>query len=239
MTDGVRFTEVYTDPKSDIFAYVGAMGWAPELVKPGNPTGILGMLGTLKGRHDEPRGTVPLPLAGHRRGRLAGVARRAAVDHAVAAGAAVEPARHGARRQRDARPARHRGHLCGHEHEPARPRPHRPDAAAARTRGEQQIIPARVVDDLIRGGDPRAFEARASPPRGLVVPRPMVDQPAEAALVRGDGRLRAAPVRLPRPPDGGGDVRQPPAADRGTLCRSSHARAFAAMIDLLGSTPAR
>ena len=41
MTDGVRFTEVYTDPKSDIFAYVGAMGWAPDLVDPNDPTGIL------------------------------------------------------------------------------------------------------------------------------------------------------------------------------------------------------
>ncbi|MBL0150794.1 MAG: serine hydrolase [Ideonella sp.] len=57
MTDGVRFTEVYTDPRSDIFAYIGAMGWAPDLKKPGTPEGILGMLGTLKGVHDEPRGT--------------------------------------------------------------------------------------------------------------------------------------------------------------------------------------
>lgn len=57
MTDGVRFTEVYTDPKSDIFAYVGAMGWAPELNNPSNPTGIQAMLPTLRVLQDEPRGS--------------------------------------------------------------------------------------------------------------------------------------------------------------------------------------
>ena len=57
MTDGVRFNENYTDPKSDIFAYVGAMGWAPQYNDPTNPSGILNMLPTLKTTHDEPRGT--------------------------------------------------------------------------------------------------------------------------------------------------------------------------------------
>ncbi len=57
MTDAVRFTEVYTDPKSDIFAYVGAMGWAPELRNPANPTGIRDMLATLTTQTGEPRGT--------------------------------------------------------------------------------------------------------------------------------------------------------------------------------------
>ena len=57
MTDAVRFTEAYTDPKSDIFAYVGAMGWAPDLRNPANPTGIREMLATLKTQTGEPRGT--------------------------------------------------------------------------------------------------------------------------------------------------------------------------------------
>ena len=57
MTDAVRFTEVYTDPKSDIFAYVGAMGWAPELHDAANPTGIREMLATLRTQTGEARGT--------------------------------------------------------------------------------------------------------------------------------------------------------------------------------------
>lgn len=57
MTDGVRFTEVYTDPKSDIFRYVGAMGWAPQLRDPRDPSGILAMLPSLNALDPEPRGT--------------------------------------------------------------------------------------------------------------------------------------------------------------------------------------
>jgi len=58
MTDGVQFTEIYNDPSSDIYRYVGAMGWAPQLRQPGSQEGILAMLPTLKKVHDEPRGSV-------------------------------------------------------------------------------------------------------------------------------------------------------------------------------------
>jgi CubicO group peptidase (beta-lactamase class C family) len=57
MTDGVNFTEIYTDPTSDIFPYIGAMGWAPQLNNPANPSGIRAMLPTLRRVHDEPRGS--------------------------------------------------------------------------------------------------------------------------------------------------------------------------------------
>lgn len=58
MTDGVRFTEIYTDPTSDIFPYIGAMGWIPpQYAKPGNPFGIQAMLPTLQRVEPEPRGT--------------------------------------------------------------------------------------------------------------------------------------------------------------------------------------
>jgi hypothetical protein len=57
MTDGVRFTEVYTDPSSDIFPYIAAMGWIPQqYLKPGNPFGIRAMLPTLKRLEDAPHG---------------------------------------------------------------------------------------------------------------------------------------------------------------------------------------
>ena len=57
MTDGVQFTEIYNDPSSDVFRYIGSMGWAPKLRQPGSPEGILAMLPTLKNLQVEPRGT--------------------------------------------------------------------------------------------------------------------------------------------------------------------------------------
>lgn len=58
MTDGVRFTEIYTDPSSDIFPYIAAMGWVPaQYRKPDSPFGIQAMLPTLKRVESEPRGT--------------------------------------------------------------------------------------------------------------------------------------------------------------------------------------
>lgn len=57
MSDGVVFTEVYSDPGSDIFAYVGSMGWVPELRASADPPGILPNLATLKRTHEEPRGS--------------------------------------------------------------------------------------------------------------------------------------------------------------------------------------
>lgn len=105
--------------------------------------------------------------------------------------------------------------------------------------GEQQIIPARVVDDLIRGGDPRAFEASGITYRKgwsyrdqwWINPQP----PRSFAAMGAYGQ------RLYVFPDHQtvvvmfGSHPQPIAA----LVDPSHARAFAAMIDLLGSTPAR
>jgi hypothetical protein len=57
MTDGVVFTEDYADPSSDIYRYVWAMGWAPQLHQAADPRGILAMLATLQKVHAEPRGT--------------------------------------------------------------------------------------------------------------------------------------------------------------------------------------
>lgn len=57
MSDGVLFTEVYDDPSSDIFAYIAAMGWVPELRQSAHPPGILANLATLRRTHDEPRGS--------------------------------------------------------------------------------------------------------------------------------------------------------------------------------------
>jgi hypothetical protein len=216
MTDGVRFTEIYTDPKSDIFAYVGAMGWAPDSSSPATRPASSACWHAEDRARRAARQRLPLPLAGHRRGRLAGVARGTAVAHAVAAGAAVEPARHGARRQRDARPAGHRGRLRRHERQPARPGRIGQMLLQRGRVGEQQIMPGQRR----RRPDPRRRAPRPSRPRASPTARagPTATSGGStrsAALVRGDGRLRAAPVRLPRPPDGGGDVRQPPAADRG------------------------
>lgn len=58
MTDGVRFTEIYTDPTSDIFPYIASMGWIPaQYRKPDSPFGIQAVLPTLKRVEAEPRGS--------------------------------------------------------------------------------------------------------------------------------------------------------------------------------------
>lgn len=54
MTDGVTFTENYTDASSDVFRYVAAMGWAPQLSNGKDPTGIIAMLATLHKQNDQP-----------------------------------------------------------------------------------------------------------------------------------------------------------------------------------------
>lgn len=58
MTDGVVFSEDYTDPKADIMGYVAAVGWLPDLRQSQQPPGILDSLAGLKQVHPEPRGTV-------------------------------------------------------------------------------------------------------------------------------------------------------------------------------------
>lgn len=160
MTDAVRFTEVYTDPKSDIFAYIGAMGWAPDLRDPTKPTGIREMLATLQTQTGEPRGT-----AFHYRSPATDVAcwlaSRAAgqslsdwvqqrlwsrlgmeFDGSVMldpVGTEVAFAGMSASLRDLARVGQM---LLQH----------------GRVRDEQ-VIPASVVDELIRGGDVRAFES--------------------------------------------------------------------------------
>ena len=166
MTDGVRFSENYTDPKADIYAYVGAMGWAPQYNNPANPTGILGMVGTLKGLHDEPRGS-------------AFRYRSPATDVAawLAARAAGQSLTDWLQQRLWSR--------LGMEHEGnVMLDPQGTEVAFAgmstslrdlgrigqmllrRGRvGDAQVIPAAVVDELIRGGDTRAFEAAQMPHR--------------------------------------------------------------------------
>lgn len=166
MTDGVRFDENYTDPKSDIFAYVGAMGWAPQFNNPSNPSGILGMLPTLKTLHDEPRGSA-FRYRSPATDVTAWLASRAAHQSVTAwlqqrlwsklgmesdgsfmldpLGTEVSFAGMSASLRdlgRIGQMLLQRGRV-----------------------GEQQIIPASVVDELIRGGDPRAFEAAKMPHR--------------------------------------------------------------------------
>lgn len=166
MTDGVRFNEDYTDPKSDIFAYVGAMGWAPQYNNPTNPSGILAMLPTLKSLHDEPRGTA-FRYRSPATDVTAWLASRAANQSVTAwlqqrlwsklgmeydgsfmldpLGTEVSFAGMSASVHDLARVGQM---LLQHGRV-----------------GEQQIIPASVVDELIRGGDPRAFEAAKMPDR--------------------------------------------------------------------------
>lgn len=166
MTDGVRFTEVYTDPKSDIFAYVGAMGWAPDLVDPANPTGILAMVATLKTVHDEPRGTAfryrspATDVAGWLAARAAGQSLTDWLQQRLwdrlgmeydgdimldPVGTEVTFAGMSA----SLRDLGRLGQML---------------LQHGRVQG-QQVIPASVVDELIRGGDVKAFEAAGMPHR--------------------------------------------------------------------------
>ena len=166
MTDGVRFNENYTDPKSDIFAYVGAMGWAPQYNDPTNPSGILNMLPTLKTTHDEPRGTAfryrspATDVTAWLAARAANQSVSAWLQQRLWSRLGVE----------------YDGSLMldplGTEVSFAGMSASLHDLARVgqmllqRGRvGEQQIIPASVVDELIRGGDPRAFEAAKMPHR--------------------------------------------------------------------------
>ncbi|BDI06249.1 serine hydrolase domain-containing protein [Sphaerotilus microaerophilus] len=58
MTDGVRFTEIYTDPTSDIFPYIASMGWIPvQHRRADSPFGIQAMLPTLKRMEPGERGS--------------------------------------------------------------------------------------------------------------------------------------------------------------------------------------
>jgi hypothetical protein len=239
MTDGVRFTEIYTDPRSDIFAYIGAMGWAPQLQDPMKPTGILAMVATLNGLQDEPRGTAfryrspATDVTGWLAARAAGQSltdwlqqrlwSRLGMEHdgnimldpvgteVTFAGMSVSLRDLG----RVGQMLLQRGRV-----------------------GADQVIPERVVDELIRGGDVRAFEAAGMPHRPgwsyrsqwWVNPNP----PRSFAAMGAYGQ------RLYVFPDHEmvvvmfGSHPQPIAA----MIDPSHFRAFEALIKLLGSTPA-
>lgn len=234
MTDGVRFTEVYTDPKSDIFAYVGAMGWAPELVDPANPTGILAMVATLKSVHEEPRGTAfryrspATDVTGWIAARAAGQSLTDWLQERLWSRLGME----------------HDGNIMldpvGTEVTFAGMSASLRDLGRigqmllqrGRVRG-RQIVPESVVDELIRGGDVRAFEASGMPHRNgwsyrsqwWVNPNP----PRSFAAMGAYGQ------RLYVFPDDDlvvvmfGSHPQPIAA----LIDPTHQRAFAALIDAL------
>lgn len=166
MTDGVRFTEVYTDPRSDIFPYIGAMGWAPDLKRASTPTGIQAMVATLGALHDEPRGS-----AFRYRSPATDVTAWLA---ARAAGQSLTDWLQ--QRLWNALGMEHDGNVMldpvGTEVAFAGMSASARDLARigqmllqrGRVDG-RQIIPASVVDDLVRGGDPRAFEAAGMPHR--------------------------------------------------------------------------
>lgn len=166
MTDGVRFTEVYTDPKSDIFPYVGAMGWAPDLKTASTPTGIQGMVATLKAVHDEPRGSAfryrspATDVMAWLAARAAGMSLTDWLQQRLWSQLGME----------------HDGHVMldpvGTEVAFAGMSASARDLARVGQmllqRGHvngRQIIPAVVVDELVQGGDVRAFEAAGIPHR--------------------------------------------------------------------------
>ncbi|MBP6105042.1 MAG: serine hydrolase [Steroidobacteraceae bacterium] len=235
MTDGVRFTEVYTDPKSDIFAYVGAMGWAPDLVDPNDPTGILAMVATLKNVHEEPRGTAfryrspATDVAGWLAARAAGQSltdwlQQRLWDHLgmeYDGNIMLDPVGTEVTFAGMSASLRDLGRIG--------------QMLLQRGRvGDRQIVPERVVDELIRGGDVQAFEAAGMPHRKgwsyrnqwWVNPNP----PRSFAAMGAYGQ------RLYVFPDDEmvvvmfGSHPQPIAA----LIDPSHQRAFVALIDALG-----
>ncbi len=240
MTDGVRFTEIYTDPKSDIFPYIGAMGWAPQLNNPVNPTGIQAMVGTLKGLHDEPRGTAfryrspATDVAAWLAARAAGQSLTAWLQERLwsrlgmefDADVMLDPVGTEVAFAGMSASLRDLGRIG--------------QMLLQRGRvGERQIVPAGVVDELARGGDPRAFEYAGMPHRKggsyraqwWIAPGP----PRSFAAMGAYGqRLYVFPeaemvVVL------FGSHPQPIAA----LVDPPHQRAFAALAALLASAPAR
>jgi len=240
MTDGVRFTEVYTDPKSDIFAYVGAMGWAPELADPANPTGILAMVATLKGLEAEPRGTAfryrspATDVTGWFAARAAGQSLTDWLQQRLWDQLGME----------------FEGHLMldpvGTEVTFAGM------SASLRDLGRigqmllqrgrvdgRQIIPEGVIDELVAGGDVRAFEAAGlsyrkgwsyrsqwwvnpNPPRSFAA----MGAYGQRLYVFPDARMVVVML---------GSHPQPIAA----MIDPSHQRAFAALISELNPPPAR
>ena len=160
MTDGVRFSEVYTDPKSDIFPYIGAMGWAPDLKLTGTPAGIQGMVATLKTLHDEPRGSAfryrspATDVTAWLAARAAGMSLTDWLQQRLWNQLGME---HDGNVMLD--PVGTEVAFAGMSAS-ARDLARIGQMLLQRGRvGSRQIIPAAVVDELIRGGDVRAFEA--------------------------------------------------------------------------------
>jgi hypothetical protein len=159
MTDGVSFTEIYTDPKSDIFPYIGAMGWDPRLRRTDNPSGIQAMLSTLKTQRDE-RGTA-FRYRSPATDVTAWLAMRAA-DRSLSQWLQERLwSRLGM--ERDAfvmlDPVSTEVAFAG-MNATARDLARLGQLLLQNGRlGNEQLIPAAVVEDLIRGGDVRAFEA--------------------------------------------------------------------------------
>lgn len=166
MTDGVRFTEVYTDPSSDIFPYIGAMGWSPAIAKAANPSGIQAMLGTLKTVHEETRGSAfryrspATDVTGWLAARAAGQSITSWLQQRLWSRLGMA----------------HAGSMMldpvGTEVAFAGMSATAPDLARIgqmllkRGRvGNDQVIPAAVIDDLMRGGSTQAFEAANMPHR--------------------------------------------------------------------------
>ena len=159
MTDGVQFTEIYNDPSSDIYRYIGAMGWAPQLRQPGSQEGILAMLPTLKKVHDEPRGSVfryrspATDVSAWIAERAAGQSLSAWLQDRLWSRLGME------------QDAYMMLDTAGHEVTFAGMNATARDMARLGQmmlqRGQwqgQQLVPAAVVDELAKGGDTKAFE---------------------------------------------------------------------------------
>jgi CubicO group peptidase (beta-lactamase class C family) len=166
MTDGVQFSEVYTDPRSDIFSYIGAMGWAPDLQDASKPRGIQAMLATLKSVHPEPRGTAfryrspATDVTAWLAARATGMSLTAWLQQRIWNQLGME----------------HDGNVMldpvGTEVAFAGLSASARDVARLGQMllqkgrvGSTQIIPEAVVNDLIQGGDTKAFEAAGMPHR--------------------------------------------------------------------------
>ena len=160
MTDGVVFTEDYTDPASDIMGYVAAVGWLPAERLGASPTGIVDHLARLARVHAEPRGSAfryrspATDVTAWLAMRSAGCSLSAWLHERL-----WEPlgAEHEASLMLD---------LQGTEVSFAGMSACARDLArlgqllldGGRLQG-RQLLPAAVVEDLLRGGDPAAFAA--------------------------------------------------------------------------------
>lgn len=188
MTDGVVFTEDYTDPASDIMGYVAAVGWLPSQRQDAQPTGICEHLGRLARLHPEPRGSAfryrspATDVAAWLATRSAGCSVSAWLQRRL-----WEPlgAEHEASLMLD---------LQGTEVSFAGLSACARDLArvgqlllqGGRWQG-RQLLPASVVADLLQGGDPAAFAAGGFP---------QINPAREGWSYRSQWWVRPAPQRL-------------------------------------------